>query len=229
MLCVHQISILLLPGQIASPLQFSGYLFIPTHLVCASGPALATSSILVVLWLPALLALTLLHKHCIQHSSPLLQGQSFHMPWWGNSSHCYCFISAYFVSSIYRGALFTAVSECMCACNPWVLWCLSAPWASASQTLTSMKIIGHFMGSSFRNSDSAGCGASVCQNLPFSEKDKYHLISLIYVDSNKNDTKELIYKTEMVWNQTYGYQRGNMEGGINKEFRINIYTLPYLK
>ena len=37
----------------------------------------------------------------------------------------------------------------------------------------------------------------------------YHL----YVESNKNGTKELIYKTEQTqrfWNQTYGYQRGNM-------------------
>ena len=29
--------------------------------------------------------------------------------------------------------------------------------------------------------------------------------------------------------QTYGYQRGKVEGGINQEVGINIYTLLYIK
>ena len=47
----------------------------------------------------------------------------------------------------------------------------------------------------------------------------------------KNDTNELIYKTEtdlQIWKQTCGYQRGNMEGeGINQEFGINMHILLY--
>ena len=47
----------------------------------------------------------------------------------------------------------------------------------------------------------------------------------------KNDTNELIYKTETESQrkQTSGYQRGKGWGGINWEFRINIYTLLYIK
>ena len=40
----------------------------------------------------------------------------------------------------------------------------------------------------------------------------YHL----HVKSNKNDIKELIYKTNRFWNQTCGYQKENHgERGIN--------------
>ena len=41
-----------------------------------------------------------------------------------------------------------------------------------------------------------------------SEKDKHHIISLMW--NLKYDTNELIYKTETDshWKQTYGYQRG---------------------
>ena len=51
--------------------------------------------------------------------------------------------------------------------------------------------------------------------------------SHLHVESNKSDTKELSYKT--VWNKTYYYWRGNLGESINWEFRINIYTLPYIK
>ena len=46
----------------------------------------------------------------------------------------------------------------------------------------------------------------------------------------KNDTNEVIYKTEIDHRhgkQTYGYQRGK-GGGINSELGINIYTLLYI-
>ena len=42
------------------------------------------------------------------------------------------------------------------------------------------------------------------------EKDKYHIT---YVESNKNETEELIYETETepnIFKQNYGYQRGNV-------------------
>ena len=65
----------------------------------------------------------------------------------------------------------------------------------------------------------------------------------LYVESNKNDTNEPIYKTETnsqisksnvwslkgkhkSWNQTYDYQKENMEEGvINWEIAINTYML----
>ena len=40
------------------------------------------------------------------------------------------------------------------------------------------------------------------------EKDKYHMIPLI-CGSKKNDTNELIYKTDSHREQTYGYQSKN--------------------
>ena len=49
------------------------------------------------------------------------------------------------------------------------------------------------------------------------EKDKHHMISL-YVECNKNDTNECIYKTETdlsTSKQTFGYQRGKVVGGIH--------------
>ena len=46
-----------------------------------------------------------------------------------------------------------------------------------------------------------------------SEKDKYHLISLMWNLIFKNYTNELIYKkTHRFWKQTYGYQSGNVKG-----------------
>ena len=47
----------------------------------------------------------------------------------------------------------------------------------------------------------------------------YHL----YVESYKNDTNELIYKMKL-W-----LPRGTEERGINWEFGIDMYILPYLK
>lgn len=45
----------------------------------------------------------------------------------------------------------------------------------------------------------------------------------------QNNTNKLTYKTETD-SQTenkHGYQKGN--GGINQKYRINRYTLPYIK
>ena len=63
-----------------------------------------------------------------------------------------------------------------------------------------------------------------------SENDKYHL--LLICEIWKNDTNDLVYETETdykLWKQTYGYQRGKVEGRINEEFWINIYTVLYVK
>ena len=53
------------------------------------------------------------------------------------------------------------------------------------------------------------------------------------MESNlKNDTNELIYKIEtesQIFKKMYGYQRRNVEGGINQKFGINRYTLLYMK
>ena len=35
-------------------------------------------------------------------------------------------------------------------------------------------------------------------------------------------------QTQRLWKQTYGYQRGKVGGGINKDFGINIYILLYI-
>ena len=60
----------------------------------------------------------------------------------------------------------------------------------------------------------------------------YHL----YVESNKSDTKELIYKTEInsqISKSILGLPKGKSwiggEEGKNWEYRINIYTLLYIK
>ena len=61
-------------------------------------------------------------------------------------------------------------------------------------------------------------------------KDKYYMILLV-CGILKNDTNELVYKTEIdpqIQKQAYGYQKGKGWGGINQEFGINIYTLPYI-
>ena len=45
------------------------------------------------------------------------------------------------------------------------------------------------------------------------EKDKYHMISLMWNLIFKNETNELIYKKEtdsQILKTNYGYQRGNM-------------------
>ena len=54
-----------------------------------------------------------------------------------------------------------------------------------------------------------------------SEKDKYHMISLIY-EILKNGTNEPIYKIEII-----GRKAG--QGGINWEIGTDIYTLLYIK
>ena len=56
------------------------------------------------------------------------------------------------------------------------------------------------------------------------ERDKHHMISLVYGIQKKNDTKELIYKTEIdsqIQKKTQGYQRGKQGGGINQKSGIN--------
>ena len=61
------------------------------------------------------------------------------------------------------------------------------------------------------------------------EKDKYHMVSLT-CGILKNDTNELIYKTE----RDAQIQKTNLRlpkgkgGGINQEFGINRYTLLYI-
>ena len=48
----------------------------------------------------------------------------------------------------------------------------------------------------------------------------------------KNDTKNLIYKTErdsQVLKSNLGSPKGKCWGGINWKFGINIYTLLYIK
>ena len=52
------------------------------------------------------------------------------------------------------------------------------------------------------------------------------------MELNKNDTNELIYKTEtdtQISKTNYGYQGETWRAGINWEFGINIYTLFYIK
>ena len=64
------------------------------------------------------------------------------------------------------------------------------------------------------------------------EKDKYHMMLLICGTLKKNDTNELIYKTETdsqtqkteVW-----LPKGIARGAKNQEFGINRYTLLYIK
>ena len=60
------------------------------------------------------------------------------------------------------------------------------------------------------------------------KKGTYHMILLV-LESKKEDTNELIYKAEIdsQTQKTYVYQRG--KGGINQGFRINRYTLLYIK
>ena len=64
-----------------------------------------------------------------------------------------------------------------------------------------------------------------------SEKDKYHMISLI-CGILKNDTNELIYKTEIelqMQKTNLWLPGGRVGGGINREIGIDIYTLLYIK
>ena len=64
------------------------------------------------------------------------------------------------------------------------------------------------------------------------EKDKYHMISLI-CGIYKNDTHMNLFReqkqTHKHRKQIYGYQLGKEGGGINQEFRINRYILLYTK
>ena len=65
-------------------------------------------------------------------------------------------------------------------------------------------------------------------------KDKYHMIALICGIFLKNDTIELLYKTEIepqtentnLWLPKVKVRGG---GGINQDLEINIYTLLYMK
>ena len=63
------------------------------------------------------------------------------------------------------------------------------------------------------------------------EKDKYHMISFIY-GILKNNTNELIYKTEtdsQRWKTNLWLPKGKGgEGWINEEYGINRYTLVYI-
>ena len=45
----------------------------------------------------------------------------------------------------------------------------------------------------------------------------------------KNDTHELIYKTETDWqiSKTHGCQRGNVGQGLNQELGMSIHTALY--
>ena len=60
------------------------------------------------------------------------------------------------------------------------------------------------------------------------EKDKYRMISLIlYVESRKMVQMNLFAKQKQsrrCRKQTYGYQGGKGEGGMNWEIGIDIYT-----
>ena len=52
--------------------------------------------------------------------------------------------------------------------------------------------------------------------------------NVTYMQNLKNDTKELIYKTEtdpQAWKTNLWLSKGKGRGGINQEFGINIYTL----
>ena len=63
------------------------------------------------------------------------------------------------------------------------------------------------------------------------EKDKYHDIT--YTWNLKNMIQmNLFTKQKQIHRhrkQAYGYQRGNVGGGINQEFGFNRYTLLYIK
>ena len=64
------------------------------------------------------------------------------------------------------------------------------------------------------------------------EKDKYHIISLICGILKKKGTNELISKIETHRHrkQTYSYQRGKRDGGEDKlRDGINTYALLYIK
>ena len=62
------------------------------------------------------------------------------------------------------------------------------------------------------------------------EKDKYMVIT--YMQNLKNDTNELIYKTEkdsQTQKTNLWLPRGRLGGGINQEIGIHIYILLYVK
>ena len=60
------------------------------------------------------------------------------------------------------------------------------------------------------------------------EKDKYHLISLI-CGIYKKDTNELIYKLQMQKINLWFPGDKERQGGINWKTEIDIYTLLYIK
>ena len=63
------------------------------------------------------------------------------------------------------------------------------------------------------------------------EKDKYHMISLICGIQKIVQVNLLIKEkqTHKHRKQTYGYQRGRVEGEINWKYGIYRCTLPYIK
>ena len=64
-----------------------------------------------------------------------------------------------------------------------------------------------------------------------SDRERQILYDITYMWNLKNSPSKLIYKMKQTHRhrkQTYGYQRGK-GGGINWEYGINRYTLPYIK
>ena len=65
-----------------------------------------------------------------------------------------------------------------------------------------------------------------------SEVRQKQIYNNIYIWDLKNDTNELIYKTEIdsqTQKTNLWLPKGNMWGGINQEDGINIYTLLQMK
>ena len=59
-----------------------------------------------------------------------------------------------------------------------------------------------------------------------SQRKKNNVLYHFYVESSKNDTNELTYKTETDF-ETYGYQRWKGENKLGGW--VDMYTLLYLK
>ena len=70
----------------------------------------------------------------------------------------------------------------------------------------------------------------ILSKLSQTEKDKYHMISLI-CGILKNGTNEPIYKTEIFTDveKLLTVTKGERRGGINWEIGSDIYTLLYIK
>ena len=64
------------------------------------------------------------------------------------------------------------------------------------------------------------------------EKDKYHMLSLMWNLIFLSDINELIYKTEtglQISEANLTVTKGEMWGGIYQKFGINIHILQYIK